>query len=252
MGPDYQLSGLLPRNQNIMTDDNSYSRSLKDIEFDKSEKYEKEQAVELVKQNCTANFDESIELHVRLDIDPSKGDQQVRSSMVLPNGTGQDKVVAAFVQPEKEDEAKDAGADKIYGEHEIEEIRNTKKIDFDVAVATPQMMNKVAKAGPVLGPRGLMPSPKTGTVSENIGKVIEELKSGKIEFRNDDTGNIHQVVGGEDFSVDELVENIESFIEHLKKSRPDGVKGRFIDSAYLTSTMGPSVKLNIERNPGEL
>jgi large subunit ribosomal protein L1 len=235
-----------------MSNDKTYSRNRTESAIDKSKKYEKEEAVELIKDNCTANFDESVELHVRLDIDSSKGDQQVRSSMVLPNGTGQDKIVAAFVQPEQEETAKEAGADKIYGEHEIEEIRNTKKIDFDVAVATPQMMNKVAKAGPVLGPRGLMPSPKTGTVSENIGEVIEELKSGKIEFRNDDTGNIHQVVGREDFSTDELVENVESFIEHIKKSRPDGVKGRFIDSANLTSTMGPSVKLKIERNPGEL
>jgi len=225
----------------------SYSRDLEDEQEELGkEKLEISKAVEKLQETSSANFDETVELHVRLDIDPKQGDQQVRSSMVLPNGTGQDKVVAAFVSADYENKAKEAGADKIYGEREIEQIRSTKKIDFDVAVATPDMMNKVAKAGPVLGPRGLMPSPKTGTVSENIGEVIEELKSGKVEFRNDDTGNIHQVVGKVSFNKEELSENIEEFIEHLKRARPDGVKGEFIDSIYLTTTMGPSVELDVD------
>ncbi|MFB6182062.1 MAG: 50S ribosomal protein L1 [Candidatus Magasanikbacteria bacterium] len=227
--------------------DSSYSRNLEETKEEiGNEAKSIEEAVQALQEASTANFDESVELHIRLDIDPKKGDQQVRSSMVLPNGTGQDKTVAAFVSADYEDEAKEAGADKIMGEHEIEQIRSSKKIDFDVAVATPDMMNEVAKAGPVLGPRGLMPSPKTGTVSENIGEVIEELKSGKIEFRNDDTGNIHQVVGKVSFKTGEISENIEEFIEHLKRSRPDGVKGEFIDSVYLTTTMGPSVELDVD------
>ncbi|MFB6226001.1 MAG: 50S ribosomal protein L1 [Candidatus Paceibacteria bacterium] len=227
--------------------DQSYARDLKESKEELGhEALDIKEAVDQLQQASSANFDETMELHVRLDIDPKKGDQQVRTSMVLPNGTGQDKTVAAFVSADYEDEAKEAGADKIMGEREIDKIRNTKKIDFDVAVATPDMMNEVAKAGPVLGPRGLMPSPKTGTVSENIGEVIEELKSGKIEYRNDDTGNIHQVVGKVSFDSEKITKNIEEFIEHLKRSRPDGVKGEFIDSVYLTTTMGPSVELDVD------
>lgn len=245
MGP----SGFAPRNKKYMT-----SERMKKLQenFDKSQEYSINEAVPLIKQLCTANFDESIELHVRLGIDPKQGDQQVRSSTVLPNGTGKDKKVAAFVGRDKEDEAKEAGADFVYGEPEIENIRNTKKIEFDVAVATPDMMPKVAKAGPVLGPRGLMPSPKTGTVSDDVAKVIKELKQGKIEFRNDDTGNIHQVIGNESFNDEDLIENVKSFIEDLKNARPDGVKGIFIKGAYLTSTMGPSIKLDINTpEPGQ-
>jgi len=207
--------------------------------------YSPEEAVETVKRTATTKFDSSIEVHVNLGIDPKKSDQVVRATVALPHGTGKKTRVAVFtVDPAKEKEAKDAGADGIGGEEMIAELAKTGKIDFDVAVATPDMMPKMAKAAKVLGPRGLMPSPKNDTVTTNVGKTVEELKKGKVAFKNDDTGNVHQAIGKASFTKEQLLENYTTFMEALRRAKPSSSKGVFLKSITLTSTMGPGVKVS--------
>ena len=213
---------------------------------DKTKSYPLSEAITLVKDTSTVKFDASIELHVRLGINTKKSDQQIRSTVVLPHGTGKTKRIAAFVGPNDEQAAKDAGADLIMGEEEIKAIKDTGKIDFDIAVATPEMMPKLAVAARVLGPKGLMPNPKTDTVDKNVGKMIESLKKGKAAFKNDTTGIVHQIVGKVSFDNEKLAENIIVFTEALKKAKPSGTKGTFFKSIYLTSSMGPSVKVTLE------
>jgi len=213
---------------------------------DKTKAYSLDEAIALVKETSTVKFDASVELHARLGIDPKKSDQQIRATVVLPNGTGKTKRIAAFVGPNDEKAAKDAGADLICGEEEIKAIKDTGKIDFDIAVATPEMMPKLAIAARVLGPKGLMPNPKTDTVDKNVAKMIEALKKGKAAFKNDDQANIHQLVGKVSFDAGKLKENIETFLEALKRAKPSGAKGTYIKALYLTSSMGPSVKIAVE------
>ncbi|PJA47696.1 50S ribosomal protein L1 [Candidatus Uhrbacteria bacterium CG_4_9_14_3_um_filter_36_7] len=213
--------------------------------IEKKKTYPIEQAIALLKDMRSAKFDEAVEIHIRLGIDTKKSEQQVRGTLVLPHGTGKTKRVAAFVEAEKESEAKKAGAYLVGSEELIEEITKTGKIDFDVAVATPAMMPKMAKLAKLLGPRGLMPNPKTETIGSGIGKIIEEQKAGKISFKNDDTGNVHQVIGRLSFSQDQLKENLLLFMQILKKLRPSAAKGDFIRSATITSTMGPGIKIEI-------
>lgn len=189
-------------------------------------------------------FDASVELHANLGIDPRKSDQQIRATITLPHGTGKTKKVAAFVSSNNEVVAKEAGADFVYGEDDIAEIKNTGKIDFDVAVATPDMMPKLAVAARVLGPRGLMPNPKTDTVGTDVKKMIDELKKGKMSFKNDDTSNIHVIVGKVSFDDAKLVENITALLDTLKKVKPAATKGTYLKSLFLTSSMGPSVKIS--------
>jgi len=208
--------------------------------------YSVDEAIALVKKTSTVKFDASIEVHIRTGIDPKKGDQQIRSTAVLPHGTGKTKRVAAFVGPNDEKIAKEAGADLVLGEEEIKEIKTTGKIDFDIAVATPEMMPKLAVAAKVLGPKGLMPNPKTGTVDKDVKKMVTELKAGKIAFKNDDTANVHQAIGKVSFDNIKLKENFETFMEAIRKSRPASMKGTYIKSLYLTSSMGPSVKVVVE------
>lgn len=212
-------------------------------EVDKNKVYNIDEALALVKKTSTVKFDASVEVHARLGIDPKKGDQQVRSTVVLPHGTGKTKTVAAFVGSNDEKAAKEAGADFIYGEEDIKKIKDTGKIEFEIAVASPEMMPKLAVAAKVLGPKGLMPNPKTGTVDANVKKMIEELKKGKTAFKNDDGAIIHIAIGKISFDEAKLKENYEAFMDVLKKSKPNSAKGTYIKSVFLTSSMGPSVKV---------
>lgn len=212
---------------------------------DKNKVYPIAEAVELVKKTSNVKFDSSVEVHARLGIDVSKSDQQIRTTVVLPHGTGKIKKIAAFVGEKDEKTAKEAGADFVYGEEDIKKIKDIGKFDFDVAIAAPEMMPKLAPAAKVLGPKGLMPNPKTGTVGTDIKKMIDELKRGKITFKNDETGNVHQLIGKVSFDSKKLEENISAFLDMLKKAKPNSVKGAYIEAVYLTSAMGPSVKIEV-------
>ncbi|HSR88778.1 MAG TPA: 50S ribosomal protein L1 [Candidatus Udaeobacter sp.] len=211
---------------------------------DKSKTYSLEEAVKLLNETSGVKFDASVEIHANLGIDTKKTEQQVRATVVLPHGTGKTKTIAAFVSADKEKEAKEAGADFIYGEEEIKKIKDTGKIPFEIAVTTPDMMPKLASIAKVLGPKGLMPNPKTDTVGTNIKKMIEELKKGKITFKNDDGGNVHQVVGKLSFGEANLKENINALLEALKKAKPATSKGTFLKNVTLCSTMGPAIKIS--------
>lgn len=213
-------------------------------QIEKGKVYPLEEAIALVQATGKTNFDGSVEVHARLGIDPKKGDQQIRVNLTLPHGTGKSKKVAAFVSANNEAAAKSAGADFVYGEDDIQTIKTTGKVEFDVAVATPEMMPKLAAAARVLGPRGLMPNPKTDTVGTDLSKMIGDIKKGKTAFKNDATSNIHQVVGKVSFTPEQLKENVEFLIAELKKAKPQAAKGTYIKSLFITSTMGPSVKIS--------
>lgn len=209
---------------------------------DKNKIYSLEEAVKMIKENKTAKFDESVEVHVKTNIDPKKGDQQVRGTVSLPHGTGKSKKIAVITSTQQA-EAKAAGADVIGGEEMIDGF--AKKINFDILVATPEMMPKLAKVAKVLGPKGLMPNPKTETVTTKIKDTVEALKKGKAAYKNDDTGNIHQLVGKVSFDDQKLIENIKTFVENLEKTKPAAVKGRLISNITVCSTMGAGMKVKI-------
>ncbi len=211
---------------------------------DKNKVYALDEAIALVKATSGVKFDASVEIHAHLGIDPKKGDQLIRATVVLPHGIGKTKKVAVFCSSEKEKEAKESGADVIYTEEGIKKIKDTGKIDFEIAVTTPDMMPKMAAIAKVLGPKGLMPSPKTETVGPNIKKMVEELKRGKVTFKNDDTANVHQIVGKISFDDAKLKENLSAFLDALKKARPTAIKGSYIKNLVLCSTMGPSIRIN--------
>ncbi len=210
---------------------------------DKNKVYSIDEAIKLVRETSGVKFDASVEVHAHLGIDPKKGEQQIRATVVMPHGTGKTKTVAAFVTPEKKKEAKEAGADFIYDEEDIKKIKDTGKIEFEVAVTTPDMMPKLAQVAKVLGPKGLMPNPKTETVGPNIKKLIEELKKGKVTYKNDDTSNIHQAIGKVSFGEDKLKENFSAFLESLKKAKPATAKGTYIQNLVICSTMGPAIRV---------
>lgn len=211
---------------------------------DQTKTYPIEEAIEVIKKTATTKFDSSVEIHIKLGIDAKKGDQAVRSSVTLPHGTGKTKKIAVITSDDKQKEAKDAGADIVGGDDMIEEIKKTEKTDFDILLATPDMMKKIAPIARILGTRGLMPSPKNDTVITNIIKSVEEIKKGKANFKNDDTANIHASIGKASFSTDKLVENIKAFIEAVEKSKPSTSKGTFIKNITLASSMGPSVRIS--------
>lgn len=209
---------------------------------DKSKVYDIAEAIEFIKTNAKAKFDESVEVHVRLNIDPKRGDQAVRGAVSLPHGTGKTARIAVITES-KVDDAKDAGADVIGGTELIDEIKAGKLPDVDVIVATPEMMPKLASAAKVLGPRGLMPSPKTDTVTPDVKGIIAELKKGKENIKNDKTGVVHQVIGKTSFDDVQLAENFGAFISALQSLKNDAHKGALIGNISMCSTMGPGVKV---------
>jgi len=210
---------------------------------DSKKTYHLEEAVKTLKETSQLKFDASVEVHVALGIDPKKGDQIVRSVVSLPHGNGKSKRVAAFTTHTKE--AESAGAD-LFGEEElIAEIKKTGKCDFDIAVATPEVMPKLAQIAKILGQKGLMPNPKSGTISTDVKKMIEEIKKGKEFFKNDDSANVHLAIGKISFDENKLIENINAFMDAVKKAKPSGFKGSYIKSIAISSTMGPGLKVTL-------
>lgn len=210
---------------------------------DRSIVYEAGEALKLVKETAPANFDETVELTVRLGIDPRHADQQVRGAIVLPHGTGKTRTVLVFAKGDKAQEATDAGADYVGAEELVEKVQGG-WFDFDVAVATPDMMSMVGRLGRFLGPRGLMPNPKTGTVTFDIEQAVKEIKAGKIEYRADKTGIIHVPLGKVSFSEEALTENYNTLMDTLIKAKPAAVRGQYIKNIVISSTMGPGIKIN--------
>ena len=211
--------------------------------IDKNKQYDTKEALDLCLQTAKAKFDETIELHVRLGVDSRHADQQVRGAVVLPNGTGKDVRVLAICKGENEQLAKDAGADFVGAEDMTQKIQQENWMDFDVLVTTPDCMGLVGRLGRILGPRGLMPNPKAGTVTPDIAKAIKEAKAGKIEYRLDKTNIIHCPIGKKSFGTDKLSENLETLMDAVVKAKPAAAKGQYIKSVAVTSTMGPGVKL---------
>ena len=219
-----------------------YAESAKEI--DRTKVYDLDEAIALVKKNATAKFDETIEAHVRTGCDGRHADQQIRGSVVLPHGTGKTVRILVFAKDAKADEAKAAGADYVGGQELVPKIQNEGWLDFDVVVATPDMMGVVGRLGRILGPKGLMPNPKSGTVTMDVTKAIADIKAGKVEYRLDKTNIIHCPVGKASFSEEALQENVQTLLDTLVKARPSTLKGAFMKSAVLTTTMGPGGKLN--------
>jgi len=211
--------------------------------FDKEKTYSIAEAIEICKKNHKAKFDASIEVHFRLGIDNKKGDQQVRSAVSLTNGTGKTVRIVAFVSSAKEKEVKEAGADLVGGDDLIEEIKKTEKTNFDIAIAEVDMMKNLAKIAKILGTRGLMPSPKNETVTNNPAKTVAELKKGKVSFKNDDTGNVHAIIGKVSFENKALEENFNTLLEAIKRAKPASSKGVYIKNVSLNSTMGKGIKV---------
>ncbi len=212
---------------------------------DRTKFYTPEEAIELAKKTANTKFVGSVEVHVRLGIDPKKTDQSVRGSITLPNGTGKKKKIAAFVTEAKEKEAREAGAAIVGGEELVKQIKETEKTDFEVAVAEPLMMPKMASIAKILGTRGLMPNPKSGTVTPDISGIIREISAGKVDFKNDDSANLHQIVGKTDFDSAKLVENFKAFMDAVNGSKPTSVKKQYILTITVNSTMGPGIKVKM-------
>ena len=215
--------------------------------IDRGTLYDVADAVSLVKKTATAKFDETIEAHIRTGCDGRHADQQIRGAVVLPHGTGKKVRILVFAKDAKAEEAKAAGADFVGGEELIPKIQNENWFEFDVVVATPDMMGVVGRLGRVLGPKGLMPNPKAGTVTMDVTKAIQEIKAGKIEYRLDKTNIIHVPVGKASFTEEQLADNFQTLIDAIMKARPSTVKGAYLKSVTLTSTMGPGVKLNVAK-----
>jgi len=212
--------------------------------YDKYAAYPAEQALELVKTLSTAKFDETIDVVFRLGIDPRKADQIIRGTVALPHGTGQEVRVAVFAPADRHAEATEAGADLVGGKELVDEIAAGRTLDFDLVIATPDMMAEVGKLGRVLGPRGLMPNPKAGTVTPDIGKTVTEFKGGRLEYRNDRYGNVHVPIGKSSFGVEELTGNLAALAAEMVRSKPASSKGRFVRNVSVSSTMGPAVRID--------
>jgi large subunit ribosomal protein L1 len=213
-------------------------------EVDRDKLYEPKEAVELLRKLSFAKFDETVEVHVRTGLDPRHADQIVRGSAVLPHGTGRTQRVLVFAQGEKVREAEDAGADYVGGEELAKKIQEG-WLDFDVAIASPDMMGTVGRLGKVLGPRGLMPNPRAGTVTMDVGRLVREAKAGRVEFRVDKTGVLHAPIGKVSFEVDTLLENLGAFVDAIQRAKPSGARGQYLRSITVTSTMGPGLKLDL-------
>ncbi|MCD6082679.1 50S ribosomal protein L1 [Candidatus Aerophobetes bacterium] len=219
--------------------------------IDKKKEYDPLEAIKLVKQTSNCNFEESVEVAISLNIKPKERGERVRGTVVLPRGSGKKVRVVVFAEGEKAEEAKKRGADYVGGEELIKKIEKG-WLDFDATVSTPQMMRMVARLGRILGPRRLMPSPKVGTVSEDPAQVVEELKKGKIEFRNDATGVIHTIIGKVSFKEEDLLENLKALLSSILREKPSTVKGAYIRGISLCSTMGPGVRINPQKALGIL
>lgn len=222
-----------------------YNESLNLI--DKEKLYDVNEAIELVQKTAKAKFDETIEISVKLGVDPRHADQQVRGAIVLPHGTGKTKKVLVFAKGDKVKEAEGAGADFIGAEDLVNKIQNENWFDFDVVVATPDMMSVVGRLGRVLGPKGLMPNPKSGTVTFDVEQAIKEIKAGKVEYRVDKTSIVHVVIGKVSFGTEKLLENFETIIEAVIKAKPSAAKGKYLRSVVVSSTMGPGIKINSQK-----
>ena len=218
-----------------------YTESLK--AYDKSKAYEIGEAVDLVLNTANAKFDETVELHVRLGVDPKQADQQVRGVIVLPNGTGKNVKVLCLAKGEKADQAKEAGADFVGAEELVQKIQTENWFDFDVIITTPDMMGVVGRIGKILGPKGLMPNPKSGTVTMDVAKAIKDTKAGKVEYRLDKTAIIHCPIGKKSFGKEKLVENYDALFDAIVKAKPAAAKGQYVKSVTVASTMGPGVRV---------
>ena len=215
--------------------------------YDKTQLYSADEAMDIVLKTANAKFDETIDLAVRLGVDPRHADQQVRGTVILPHGTGKEVKVLVFAKGEKAKEAEAAGADYVGAEELVEKIQKENWFDYDVVIATPDMMGVVGRLGKLLGPKGLMPNPKSGTVTFEVEKAVKEAKAGKIEYRIDKTGIIHVPIGKKSFGKEKLLENFRTVMDAIIKSKPAAAKGQYIKSVVLSSTMGPGVKVNPAR-----
>ena len=222
-----------------------YNDSAKLIETGKF--YDTEEAVAVAVKTGTAKFDETVEIHVRLGVDSRHADQQVRGAVILPNGTGKTVRTLVFAKGDKADAAKEAGADFVGAEELVAKIQNENWLDFDVVIATPDMMGVVGRLGKVLGPRGLMPTPKAGTVTPDVAKAVTEAKAGKIEYRLDKTNIIHCPIGKVSFGTEKLQENLDALMSAIVKAKPASTKGQYIKSCVIATTMGPGIKLNVAK-----
>ena len=222
-----------------------YAESVKS--YDRLKTYDSQEAIRLAIATAKAKFDETIELHVRLGIDPRQADQQVRGVIVLPNGTGKTKKVLVIAKGERADAAQAAGADFVGAEEMIQKIQTENWFGFDVMITTPDMMGMVGRIGRILGPKGLMPNPKSGTVTMDTAKAVAEVKAGKVEYRLDKTAIIHCPIGKKSFGTEKLMENFNALMEAIVKAKPAAAKGQYIKSVALTSTMGPGVKVNYNK-----
>lgn len=222
-----------------------YNESAKLV--DRANFYELEEAVALAKKTANAKFDETVEVHIRTGCDGRHADQQIRGAVVLPNGTGKTVRVLVFAKGDKVNEAEAAGADYVGGEELIPKIQNDGWLDFDVVVATPDMMGVVGRLGKVLGPKGLMPNPKAGTVTMDVTKAINDIKAGKIEYRLDKTNIIHCPIGKASFTEEQLLQNVNALLDAIVKARPSVLKGQYLRSITLTSTMGPGIKVSVAK-----
>ncbi len=223
----------------------NYAESLKS--YDRSKAYEAGEAVNIVLGNAKAKFDETVELHVRLGIDPRQADQQVRGVLVLPHGTGKTKKVLVIAKGERADAAAAAGADYVGAEEMIQKIQTENWSDFDVTITTPDMMGVVGRIGRLLGPKGLMPNPKSGTVTMDVARAVAEVKAGKVEYRLDKTAIIHCPIGKKSFGNEKILENFNALMDAIVKAKPAAAKGQYIKSISLASTMGPGVKVNYNK-----
>ncbi len=227
----------------------SHGKKFRDAtkQIDRSIAYEPDEAIALLKKIASAKFDETVEVAVRLGVDPRHADQQVRGAVVLPNGTGKERVVVVFAKGDKAKEATDAGADFVGAEDMVEKVQKEGWLDFDVAIATPDMMSLVGRLGRILGPRGMMPNPKSGTVTFDVDQAVKEVKAGKIEYRVDKAGNIHAPIGRVSFDNEKLLENLRTLIDTLVRARPPAVKGQYLKNISISSTMSPGIKITTQR-----
>jgi len=218
-----------------------YKEIVEKVDVDKL--YSPMEAINLVKESANTKFDETIEVHIKLGVDSRKADQQVRGTVVLPYGTGKEVRVAVFAQGEKAQEASEAGADFVGAADLVEKVKGG-WTDFDIAVATPDMMSNVGKLGKILGSKGLMPNPKSGTVTFDVGRAVKDIKAGKVEYRLDKTNNVHVIIGKASFSEKDLIDNYGVFLEEIIKAKPAAAKGKYLKGITITSTMGPGIKVD--------